>query len=119
MVKIREVNILEMAGGAILEQINNEANKIMANIIDPNTVPTVARKLTVTLTFKPNEDRQITQTTAQAKSTLAPVKSIVTSIFVEEDNNGKPKARELTKSDPNQESMFVEPEVNVLKLVNN
>ena len=117
--KTRVVNVLEMAQGAVMEQIVNESSRIMSNILDPNTKATAVRKMTVTITFRPNEDRDKVNVEAQAKSTIAPVKSVETSYFVAEDDNGQPHAREITKFDPNQETMFVPEEdkvTNVLKL---
>ncbi len=117
--KIKELNVLEMAKGAILEQIEGETAKIMSNILDPNTDAKKARKMTITLVFKANENREIVECEAQAKSVIAPVRAIVTSYYLGEDNNGKPTAREVSKFDPNQETIFVPEEekvTNVLKL---
>jgi len=113
----KEVNILELAKGAIQEQINNETDKILANILDPNTDAQAARKLTITLTFKPGEDRSVVNISAQAKVTTASVKAISTNIMVEADREGRPHAAELIKNDPNQIKVFEEGQVtNVLKL---
>ena len=117
MSNTKEVNILELGQGAIQEQINGEVNRIMANVLDPNTDAKTARKLTITLTFKPDENREVVSCSAQAKSNLAPVKAITTSLIVESDKDGNPIAAELTKNDPNQISAFDEGKVtNVLKL---
>lgn len=43
---------------AILERINYEMARVMDNILDANTKPTAKRKLTVTLTFTPDDERQ-------------------------------------------------------------
>jgi hypothetical protein len=115
----REINVLEMAKGAILEQIEGETTKIMSNILDPNTDPKKARKMTITLTFKANEGREVVVCEAQAKSNLAPIRAIETSFYVGEDKDGQPIAQEVTKFDPNQETMFVDEDekvTNVLKL---
>ena len=115
--KTIETNVLEMAKGAILEQIDNETAKIMANILDPNTDAKKARKLTITLTFKSDESREFVSCEAQAKSTIAPVMPIATRIILDTDKDGNPKAMELTKDDPNQIHVFdEEEEVKVLKL---
>lgn len=113
----KEVNILELAQGAIQEQINNETGIILANILDPNTDATAARKLTVTLIFKPDENRNVVKCSAQAKAGIVPVKAITTSLMVEPDRNGNPHASELLKNDPNQMAAFEEEQVtNVIKL---
>lgn len=72
--QMSEVNILELAKGAIQEQINCEMGKVMANIVDPNTDAKTARKLTITLTMKPDENREIINFSAQIKAVLAPIK---------------------------------------------
>lgn len=113
----KEVNILELAQGAIQEQINNETGVIFANILDPNTDPLASRKLTVTLTFKPDENRNVVKCSVQAKATIAPIKAIATNIMVELDRNGNPHAAEILKNDPNQMSVFEE-EPKVVKLAN-
>jgi len=111
-----ETGVLEMAKGAILEQVTNEFTKIMGNILDLNTDPKKPRKLTINLTFKADENRELVTYEAQAKSTLAPVMPVSAKIVLEE-KDGKPIAKELTRDDPNQVHMFDEDEkVNVIKL---
>lgn len=51
-------SILEMARGAIMERADYEMPGIIENIRDPNTKATAVRKLTLTLTFKPDDTRQ-------------------------------------------------------------
>ena len=117
--RTKELNVLEMAKGAILEQIEGETAKIMSNILDPNTDPKKARKMTITLTFKANEGREVVECEAQAKSAIAPIRAIVTSFYVGEDKDGKPIAQEVSKFDPNQETIFVDEEdkvTNVLQM---
>jgi len=110
MAQTKEVNIMELARGAILEQIDHAMKMVMENILDPNTEVKTARKLTINLTFKPDDSREIVNCSAQAKPTLAPIKPIVTNIIVEADRNGNPMAAELTRDNPNQQAMFAEPE---------
>lgn len=51
-------SILQMARGAIQERADYEITKILENILDPNTSATAARKLTITLTLKPDDTRR-------------------------------------------------------------
>ncbi|MCM1564891.1 MAG: hypothetical protein NC238_02845 [Dehalobacter sp.] len=110
MAQTKEVNIMELAKGAILEQIDHAMKLVMENILDPNTEVKTPRKLTINLTFKPDESREIVNCSAQAKPTLAPIKPIVTNIIVEADREGNPMAAELTRDNPNQVTMFAESE---------
>ena len=51
--------ILEMARGALMERANYELERIVENILDPNTPAAKKRKLTVTLELLPDEDRRM------------------------------------------------------------
>lgn len=51
-------SILQMARGAIQERADYEMSSLLNNILDPNTSATAARKLTITLTLKPDDTRQ-------------------------------------------------------------
>lgn len=116
----KNVNILELAKGAIAEQIDIEVAKAMANIVDPNTDAKTARKLTITLTLKPDENRETISISAQAKAALAPIKPISTTLVVGTNKDGQPIAAELTKQDPNQIEIFTESEpTNVVKMRHN
>ena len=52
------------------------------NILDPNTSAKAARKLNITLTFKPGDDRQTIVVECVAKSTLASTNAITTMLYV-------------------------------------
>lgn len=49
----QEKSILEMGRGAIMERADYEMRAMIRNILDPNTSAKAARKLNITLTFKP------------------------------------------------------------------
>ena len=51
-------------------------------ILDPNTSATAARKLTLTLTLKPDDTRQNIAVGVVAKSTLAATNPVTTSLYV-------------------------------------
>ena len=46
-------SIIQMARGSIEERIDLEMTRILDNILDPNTKPTLKRKLTVTVEITP------------------------------------------------------------------
>ena len=71
-------SILQMARGAIQERADYEITKIL----DPNTSATAARKLTLTLTLKPDDTRQNIAVGVVAKSTLAATNPVTTSLYV-------------------------------------
>lgn len=95
MEKLETASILDMAGGAIQERVDLEMSRILWNIRDPNTSPTAARKITVTLTFKPDAKRETVGVTASAKATLAETNAVATALYVGVED-GKPQAVEMT-----------------------
>ncbi len=78
-------SILQMARGAIQERADYEITKILENILDPNTSATTARKLTITLTLKPDDTRQNIAVSCVAKSTLAATNPVTTSLYVADE----------------------------------
>lgn len=91
------INIAELAQGALVELAEDEIRKIIENISDPNTDAKKARKLTITLTFKPLKERDMVNTEIQAKSSLAPYTPIETTICVGKDKTGKVVAEEYRR----------------------
>lgn len=80
-------SILQMARGAIQERADYEMYRILENILDANTSATAARKLTLTLELKPDDERQTITVKCTAKSTLAPTSPVVTSLYVADEDN--------------------------------
>ena len=81
-------SILQMAKGAIQERVDYEVAKVIDNILDVNTDAKTKRKITLTIELKPDENRQFISLNASAKSTLAPVVPIGTTLGIAADKNG-------------------------------
>jgi len=96
----KEINVLELAKGAIQEQITNELGRVLNNLVDPNTSTKDKRKLVVTLVFEVDENRESVACSAQAKATLAPVKPILTRLNLDTDRKGNAVAVEYVKDSP-------------------
>jgi hypothetical protein len=65
--------------------------------LDPNTDWKKVRKLQLTLTFKTNEDRDITHVNVDAKTTLAPAAGIYTKFWMDRDKTGHAAAAEFSQ----------------------
>lgn len=90
-------SILEMARGAIMEQVDGEISKIVDNIIDPNTEAKKKRQLILTIDFVPSADRTVVGVSASAKCKLQAANSIQTSLYVGVDSRtGEVIATEMT-----------------------
>ena len=54
---MKKVSLEEIAGGALQEQFEKAFKKVVENLADPNTSYKEARKITITLKFAQNEQR--------------------------------------------------------------
>jgi hypothetical protein len=95
------INVINLADGSIVEKLNRELEKITHNIMDKNTDPKKERKITLTLSFKPNENRDFVRTTITTKTTLATEQGVETQILVGKDSEGQ-----LHLNEVRQQSMF-------------
>ena len=73
--KTIKLDLSQIGEGGLQEKVDKELEKVIANILDPNTETKTARKLVITLTMKPDDTRQTVATAMEVKSTLAPQKS--------------------------------------------
>lgn len=103
---MNNISIDQLAGGGASERIQRELNKIAENVLDPNTKPDAARTLTITLTIKPNKNRQMGDGEIVVKSTLAPAAGLPSSFVFDFDKDGKAVMKELNMSkDRNQSAL--------------
>lgn len=82
---MKHINIEQFSNGELTQQINREMEAVARNIADPNTEAKTARKITVTITLKPNEQRDFITTSITTKSTLAPTLGAVTALGIRKD----------------------------------
>lgn len=75
-----------IARGGLVEQFNQEFDRVVENIYDPNTKAKFKRKITITMTLMPSDDRDLVETEILTKSTLAPVAPISTRFMVDKDH---------------------------------
>lgn len=112
-------SILEMAQGAIMEQVNMEVGKIVDNILDPNTDAKKKRQLNLVVDFAPSADRSTVVITATAKSKLLPNNAIQTTLFVGANGQtGEIQAVEMVPQVPGQQAFdgTVQEEPRILKI---
>lgn len=109
---MKHINIEQFSNGELTQQINREMEAVARNIADPNTEAKTARKITVTITMKPNEQRDFITTSITTKSTLAPTLGAVTALGIRKDlKSGEIEVGEIGNQIPGQMSMAdVEPQ---------
>jgi hypothetical protein len=91
-----------LAGGGVEEKLQFALKEVAENIADPNTDAKKARKITMTLTLKPNEARTISNVDIDVKTSLVAPKGISTTLMIDRDNAGKIVASEIYGNAPNQ-----------------
>lgn len=91
-----EIDLTNFASGALQDRVNNDLQKIMENIHDPNTDATKSRKLNISITLTPDKNREVIATDINTKITLASAVSVSTTMLVGKDSTtGKVVGREL------------------------
>ena len=91
-----------LAGGGVEEKLQYALSEVAANIADPNTDAKKTRKVTMTLTLKPNESRMITNVDIDVKTSLVAPVGISTTLMIDRDKEGKIVAQEIHGKDPKQ-----------------
>lgn len=103
--KINIKSILQMARGGIQELVDYEMGRVMDNILDANTKPTAKRKLTITLEFTPDDNRQMVAVASSVKSALATTNPVQTALYLSATDEGV-VATEMTAQIPGQTGIF-------------
>lgn len=73
-------SIMSMARGAFEERVDYEMDKVIQNILDPNTKATAKRKITLTIELTPDDERRTIGVSVTAKSTLAATNPVTTAL---------------------------------------
>lgn len=63
-------SIMSMARGAFEERVDYEMDKVIQNILDPNTKATAKRKITLTIELTPDDERRTIGVSVTARPTL-------------------------------------------------
>lgn len=104
-----DLTVSEMANGVIEERLTEELEKVLKNILDPNTEAKKQRKIKLELTIKPNEQRTMGEVVIATSSTLVSPKPVSTNIYMGADpKTGAVGASEINPAQPQLPNM--EPE---------
>lgn len=100
---------LRIANGLTLEElaraVGYKGRSMMSQVELGNTNATAKRKITITLTFAPDDYRQQIGMDAQAKTTLAPIQPVRTSLCITKARDGSLLLAEMTPQVPGQVDM--------------
>ncbi|MDE7370274.1 MAG: hypothetical protein K2N07_00730 [Desulfovibrio sp.] len=100
-----ELNAATIAGGGMVERLNEELQKAVVNCLDINTEATKLRTVSLKIKIKPDKSRCFGEVSVETSSTLCPAAPLATSISMSTNlKTGEVSAAEITSGeDPNQE----------------
>lgn len=96
------IDISEIAGGAVAEAAGIELQKVIENIADANTDPKKVREVTIKIKVRGDERRDIAMVEVQTNSKLIPSKPLETKFIIDRDSKGKVVGAELVSGTKDQ-----------------
>ena len=100
---MKHFNLEELAGGKLSVQLNKALEKVTENIQDPNTDAQKVRKINVSISLRPNDERNFVSTTVETKLSLAPELGATTALSMGRDlRTGEVEAVEIFNQIPGQ-----------------
>lgn len=104
---MKHINLEQFAGGKLSVQLNKALEKITENVQDPNTDAQKVRKINVSISFRPNDERNFVATTVETKLSLAPELGATTALSMGRDlRTGEVEVVEIFNQIPGQ--MYVD-----------
>lgn len=103
---MKHFNLEEFAGGKLSVQLNKDLEKVTENIQDTNTDAQKVRKINVSISLRPNDERNFVSTTVETKLSLAPELGATTALSMGRDlRTGEVEAIEIFNQIPGQMSV--------------
>ena len=100
---MKHINLEQFAGGKLSVQLNKALEKITENVQDPITDAQKVRKINVSISFRPNDERNFVATTVETKLSLAPELGATTALSMGRDlRTGEVEAVEIFNQIPGQ-----------------
>lgn len=102
---MKQVNsILDFADGSVIKRINYELQKVLENVVHPNT-DEKPRKLTIEIQITPQNDRRTVSLKTMVKKVLRPTSSVQTQM-VFQSMDGEMRSYEVTGIPDGQQDLF-------------
>ncbi|MBT7630974.1 MAG: hypothetical protein HN597_14915 [Desulfobacula sp.] len=83
----RDLTIEDLGGGAVIEKLNYELKRVVANCADINMDATKVREVILKVQIKPNEQRTQAMVAIITDAKLAPLIPYPAHIFITEDED--------------------------------
>ncbi|MCM2675598.1 replication terminator protein [Alkalicoccobacillus plakortidis] len=96
------IDLNNFADGGLAEKFNDELQKVLENMADPNTDPTKVRSITLSVSLKGDKKREVADVSVRATSKLQPYEDLETKLIMDRDSKGKMVGKELLSGTPGQ-----------------
>ena len=106
------LSLATLKGGAAIEQFDEALQRVLENVVDPNTKATAKRIVTLKLTVVPDEERELLGLTVSVKESMAPAVDLSSRAWIAHTRNGVVGV----EHDPRQPGLFEEEEADVRPL---
>lgn len=101
MTKDDPISLLNLGDGAAIEKFDEELQRVLDNIVDPNAKADAVREITLKVKFKPDENRNVAAVSIATDCKLAPDREVTTACVIGRIGS-KGHAREMRQ----QQSLF-------------
>ena len=109
-----DFSLTTLGRGAAIERFDEEMQKVLDNILDPNTKPDVMREVKLIVKVKPNKERDFAYVEIHCQSKLAPFDAVPTQIYI---GKHKGKAVAFERNPQQLHALDEEHNTKVLKLM--
>lgn len=101
------LSIPNLCNGGLVERLHGELRRAVENILDPNTEAKKSRTVTLKITIKPNEHRNMAEVTVSTTANLCPPAPIETGLYIGKDpRTGEVDAQEMTPTENVEQNIF-------------
>jgi hypothetical protein len=99
---MERLSIATLRRGSVVEMVDDAIQQVLENVADPNTEAVSKRKVTMTLTFAPDKEREQMGVAIAVKTAMAPQAVVTTTAFLAHTRDGIVGA----EYDPRQPGLF-------------
>lgn len=97
-----KMSLLNIGGGAAIELFDVELQRVLKNVVDPNTEPKKPREITLKVRLDPDEKRFLTNVEISCASKIAAMSTFSTQVIIDREGS-RVEAREIV---PSQQKLF-------------
>lgn len=106
------ISIATLKNGSAVEQFDEALQRVLENVVDPNTKPKTKRSVTLKLTIAPDEEREFLGLAISVKEGLAPAAEVTSRAWIAHTRDGIIGM----EHDPKQPGLYEEEETDVTPL---